>query len=148
MKHAIWQDPDGHIVVDIPAAGVTLKDAAAKTEHNHLAAGRTRLADHDGPFPSRIFRNCWRESAGKIGINMPLARIQRMAEIRAERDALLDESDKDKARLDDVGTANQKQAMATYRQALRDLPASVDVESITTPEELEAFAPAMPSKPK
>ena len=154
--YIIWQDLDGHIHAEVPAPKgrregeseiAWVERVAKKTEAIHLAEGRTRLANHEEAFPSRTFRNCWRESGGKIEVDMPLARVQRMTEIRAQRDVLLQASDGDKARLDDIGSGPAKSAIAAYRQTLRDLPATVDVESITTPEALEAFAPTFPEKP-
>jgi hypothetical protein len=93
----------------------------------------------------QLFRAAWRNGGtGKIRIDMPLARVQRMAEIRAERNTLLDASDKEKARIDDVGTASQKTAISAYRQALRDLPATINLDAIDTPEALDVFEPAWP----
>lgn len=57
----------------------------------------------------------------------------KMDEIRAERDVLL--RDSDFSQLDDAPyNASSKAEWATYRQALRDLPASVgDVDDVTWP---------------
>jgi len=57
--------------------------------------------------------------------------IEKMAEIRGQRNSLLD--DTDKYGLSDVTMTT---AMTAYRQALRDLPASVDVNK-----------PVFPTKP-
>ena len=64
-----------------------------------------------------------------MAINPGRARGLLLAEVRQERDKLLDDSDKTKHRLDDVGTPEQKANHAIYRQALRDLPARVKRET-------------------
>ena len=113
---------------------------------NPMLDGATRLPNCDAAdLPGKRFRDCWRnDGTGKIHVDMPLARAQRMAEIRAERDKRLAVTDADKNKLDDIGTAQQKTALATKRQALRDIPQNSDLEAVTTPEALEAFEPAWP----
>lgn len=96
---------------------------------------------------NRRFRGSWELSAGSVVVNMARARLQVLEEIRTERDALLVTSDAERARLDDIGSGQQRQALAQYRQALRDLPAVVvmQLEALATPEELEAYQPPWPS---
>ena len=69
-----------------------------------------------------------------------------MTEIRTERDNRLLESDKEKNRLDDVGSQAERDALATKRQELRDIPAGVDLDAIATPEALESFQPSWPTE--
>lgn len=144
----IWKKADGTIRVGIPAPGANPEEFASKVEA-HAEAGTTRLPDCDAAaLPLRRFRDCWRtDGFGAVQVDMPLARAQRMAEIRTERNIRLDASDKEKARLDDGGTEQQKTDIAVYRQALRDLPAATDLGVITAPEELEAFEPVWPVLP-
>lgn len=100
---------------------------------------------------SRRFRNQWRrrKDNGEIEPDVSLAQQTRMLEIRAERDGRLVESDKEKARLDDIGTPEQIAALKDYRQQLRDLPATAqtDVAAITTPDGLDLYQPPWPVKP-
>jgi len=99
-------------------------------------------------LPSRRFRNHWRLIGGQISPAVPLCRVERLKEIRAERDVRLDKSDRVKARLDDVGTAAQIAAYRVYRQALRDLPATVQADlSTLTPDQAEAYQPLWPQEP-
>jgi hypothetical protein len=97
----------------------------------------------------RLFRGCWRMAGGRPVEDEGLCRDRTLAEVRKERDARLDASDKDKARLDDVGTPGQQQAHRQYRQALRDLPAVVAQQiAAMTPDELEAYQAPWPQKPE
>lgn len=99
--------------------------------------------------PSRKFLDCWRLEGRSVAVDMALARGQTLASIRKQRDERLLVSDKDKHRLDDIGTAEQKAALATYRQQLRDLPATVsaDLAKIEDATTLEKYAPVWPAKP-
>ena len=78
---------------------------------------------------------------------MPVARGIRMVEIRSERNRRLDNSDREWARLSDIGTPEQQAAHSAYRQALRGLPQSIDLDKIDTAGKLEAFQPAWPDQP-
>jgi len=95
---------------------------------------------------NRHFRMTWRHSSGIIGVDLPLAREIRLREIRIERDERLVESDKEKNRLDDLGTPEQIAAHKVYRQQLRDLPvqAEADLAAITTAAGLDQYQPAWP----
>jgi len=56
----------------------------------------------------------------------------------------------DKIKLDDIGTAQQKIDIANYRQSLRDLPASTDIQidNLISVPALELYNPTWPIKPK
>lgn len=94
-----------------------------------------------------LFRTAWKIVAGRVEVDLPTAREIVTARVRIERDRRLGDSDREKARLDDVGTPQQRQAMAAYRQALRDLPASLPAAlADLTAEQLHDFAPAWPQR--
>jgi hypothetical protein len=97
----------------------------------------------------RIFRSCWRHAGGVVVEDAGLCRQKVLADIRLDRDDRLSASDRDKARLDDIGTPPQQQAHRQYRQALRDLPATVAAQiAALTPDELEAYQAPWPVKPE
>lgn len=96
-------------------------------------------------LPTRRFRDCWRHAGGVVVVDVSLARAQVLAEVRRERNARLDASDREKARLDEIGTAEQRTALAAYRQKLRDLPAAVTTEVASLDADaLAAYAPRWP----
>lgn len=155
MPYLIWRNGTG--LPEYPAAHlrtVTLRPGEDPLEvaQRYMSRDHT-LSDYVGVVdtlpPSRRFRNCWRHGAGAVAVSMPLARQQRLAEIRSERNERLVESDKDHSRLADIGTDQQRADLRTYRQALRDLPATVqtDLAALTTPEQLDQYQPAWPVKP-
>ncbi len=153
-KRILCVRPDGGVSVMIPApkgrregegeiewiTRISLKDGTNK------GLDVKRVLPSIDVIQSRYFRNLWEwDIAGnKAVISMVKARGQRMTEIRAERDRQLDESDKERNRLADVGTAQEQQDIADKRQALRDLPAAAQVglDALTTLDEIMRYEPA------
>ena len=99
---------------------------------------------------TRRFRNCWRRvGAGLPTVDMPLARIQRMNEVRTTRSLQLQQSDVDLLRSQETSDLTMQTKLKEYRQKLRDLPATEqpNVEACLTPAQLEAWAPLWPANP-
>lgn len=102
---------------------------------------------HKDDLPSRRFRAAWSIAGDTVAVDPVKARAQILEEVRAERGNKLDESDKEKAKLDEVGTDEQRQALREYRQSLRDLPASVTANiAELSVAELEQFQVTWPAK--
>ena len=121
-------------------------DAFADKVLATLPSGTQRLLDMaDDEKPDRSFRACRRnDGTGRIPVDMPLARIQVMAEIRKERDVKLVELDTEWriAFADDNNTALNE--IAIKRQTLKDIPQTVDLDAIKTTDGLTAFEPTWP----
>ena len=125
--------------------------AAKVKKSNPDLTKATRLDDClSADLPLNHFRNSWRRKGteNKIQVDMPLARTQRMAEIRAERNKRIDESDKELNRVNEIGTQTEIDNLKTKRQILRDIPNNIETEgtltAITISEELAAFEPDWP----
>ncbi len=106
--------------------------------------GTVRLGEINIPT-DRYFRNCWRKAFdGNIDVDMPLARLQRMEEIRRERDNKLLSLDTEWriALADDDKTELDK--VAVRRQTLRDIPQTTNLEVIQAADDLIALNPAWP----
>lgn len=97
-------------------------------------------------LPSRRFRNAWREVAGLIKVDIPEARNIRMVEIRSERDKKLDDADKKTARELEQQGVNYPD-WVTYKQALRDVPADIDLSGLNDEQSLSDFEPNWPTPP-
>ncbi len=165
-KAIVWQAPDGSLRIthpndkphpwgDPPLEGETEQHYLDRHAMIALSSDPslkecTRLSDHDiDALPAtRRWRNCWRHDGKGVAIDLALTKEQRLAEIRLERNAALDGTDKDMARLNEIGTAEQVAAMKAYRQQLRDIPATVqpDLDKSATPDEV-AELPLWPEKP-
>ena len=121
--------------------------AALEYIRRDIPAGSSNI--HVMPVASllpRRFRLCWRQSgAAPPHVDMPLARQQRMAEIREERDRRLARSDGQWARALDIGTPGEVAALKTYRQALRDVPQRVTLDAVATPTALAEYDPMWPA---
>lgn len=168
----VWLRADGGITVTSPARAKMegeseeyyLDNAAMSAMRDPRLQGATRLPNmHVSEFPKKDFRlpgdtseevvslrNCWRWQGGQVRTDLGLARQTYVRILRAERARRLKESDGERARLEEVGTAQQRQALATYRQQLRDLPATVqaDLAALTTPDALAAYQPPWPTPPQ
>lgn len=153
---------DGGIVVIAIAAksrGEGEEEAAwlarvkARTlQGNDKYRGARELPDAALPA-SRRFRDCWRcDGADGVHVDMPLARGQRMAEIRRARNAKLAETDGPMLRAQEQADTATVDGLKAKRQALRDLPNQLEaagaLDAIATPEELEAFEPTWPEEGK
>jgi hypothetical protein len=155
-QRIVWQMPDGTIRVTIPVDSLlSLDEIAARTQ---AAAPELRDAKRlpdcrAADLPSRRWRACWRaDVAGRPGVDLPLARAQRMAEIRAERDRRLAASDGPMLREQEGGTPPRVEALRAYRQALRELPNELErsgtLDRLPDPADLAAFTPAWPAEPR
>lgn len=118
-------------------------------ESPFVQATRLTTIDHT-QLPPRKFRDCWRDDGAAPVVDLPLAKEQLLAEARVQRNKLLTASDALKARTDDLGTVDEKAAVAEYRQALRDLPELLEQQLIEakTLDALIAFEPAFPEHPE
>jgi hypothetical protein len=157
----VFERPDGGVSIDIPALvkvdedenGMPIMDELAGLDlANHitwleLAHGWTHRATitaaelpNERPGQSRRFRNCWRWDGSKIEADLALARAQVMVEVRAERNTRLAGTDGEAVKGVELGQADQ--ALVTFRQTLRDLPATVGTElaALGSAAELEAYA--------
>ena len=83
------------------------------------------LADDDNV--DRRWRSCLRaDKSGKIGVDMPPARAQRLEEIRVERNRRLVELDGPWMRATGQGKTTEGDAIEAKRQQLRDIPNDLD----------------------
>lgn len=167
MKCIVWANPDGSVRVTVPmmpplegeSEAMYMDRIALETLSCDVTLREcVRLTDVDesklpieikGEKKRKLFRNCWRVVNGMISVDIPLARVEVIERVRKERNTRLTDSDTDKHRLDDIGTPQQKQALAAYRQQLRDLPVSVveDVEMLADVDSLDKYTPSWPTKP-
>ena len=89
----------------------------------------------------RVFRDAWKDSGSKISVDMPKARVIHMSRIREARNKKLDLLDKDWMK--EMGQEGPPAAdiIETRREALRNIPATFDLDRYQTPEDLETAWP-------
>lgn len=155
----MFERPDGGISVDVPVSAVADDPDALAAHIANLEAvhgwthRETTTADalpSAQAGQSRRFRGCWRWTGSAVAADLPLARAQLMAELRDERNRRLEVSDGKQLRANESGTAQDQADWNTHRQALRDLPVTVqaEVDALTTATDLEAHAVTWPSEPE
>ena len=153
----VYENPDGTIRYSVPAKRSKLFNENQREWLNAVEQherrgdpkleGAARLRDCPiAELPMGRFRGCWRnDGAGGVHVDMPLARAQRMVEIRGARNARLTASDALMARARDQEKQAEIEALKAMRQALRDIPQHMDLTLINDPAELEAFEPDWPA---
>jgi hypothetical protein len=103
----------------------------------------------DTDIPERDeFRNALRQTnAAPPVVDMREARILKTDTIRTERNKRLSDEDIKYMRADEAGDNDEKVVIATKKQALRDLPATIqpDLEDISTAKALGSFEPPWPT---
>lgn len=120
-------------------------EAVAKWEESQrdrVALAAQAISREDIPT-DRTFREAWAAGNGAVVVDMPKAREIHLANLRVERNALLEKSDV--LVLQAREQSKDEEAIATVRTALRDMPSVIagELEAIGTPEELKAFRPAI-----
>ena len=129
LSHAHWLTPEGTAV---GFRAIMPDDIEANT---------------GGLKTPQVFINAWIDDGTRIVHDMAKARAIRTNQVRTERNARLDAEDVELKKAEDGNDQAAAARVRAKRQALRDLPATIqpDLDAITTPEALEAFEPAWPA---
>ena len=105
------------------------------------------ISESDIPVNRTVaLRNAWEDDGTNITVNLEKARVNKTDEIRPERNSRLAELDVAYIRADEAGDADKKQAIATVKQKLRDIPQTIQSElnALDNPDALENFTPTWP----
>lgn len=157
-KHLIFEDGDGSIHFATPAKDSKFYNPDEQIWFNAVEARirsempniRSCVRLDDCPtkeLPHLQYKKCWRnDGTGRIKVDMPLARAQRMAEIKTESKArrlslfeLAEDADLDG---DTTLHRNIRGRMKQTKDVLDT--AQGELDALTTPEELEAYQPEWP----
>ncbi len=120
-------DRGDSVAIDIPAPA-----AVAKGDYQ---SPQGALAVDASALPSS-FRNAWRVENGTVAVNMVAARELFLDELRRMRDAQLAELDGQMLKAMEQFDEAEQAALAAEKQALRDLPQTVAVQTATNIDEL------------
>lgn len=90
----------------------------------------------------RNFREAWEHGGSQVSVNMDKARNIHMDRIRVARDAKLAALDVDTMKAVGKGDNVARDAVESQKQALRDIPQTLDLTVAKTPEELKAIWPS------
>lgn len=138
----------------IANGGVADEDAAIdiirRLDVPASATNVTIVEAADLPFYGKNIggRKCWRQRGARAPeVDLTLAKQFKTESIRPERDRLLAAADVEYIRADESGDDTEKARIVTRKQALRDLPATIqtDLDAQATPEDLENWEPTWPS---
>jgi hypothetical protein len=141
--------PEKMLLVDVVYTE-TETDFLARVQAKAVPADATNVhICDDTDIPERDeFRNALRQTnAAPPVVDMREARILKTDTIRVERNKRLSDEDIRYTQADEAGDGAEKTVIATKKQALRDLPATIqpDLEDISTAKALGSFEPPWPS---
>jgi hypothetical protein len=152
-KVIVYTRPDGEISVCHPLISqddppsFTIEDAIARALSKDVpdTALDVQVIDAAELPADRTFRRAWRQSDGRVSIDLAKARMIHLGRLRAERDAKLAATDGLMARANERGDAAGQLKLAAQRQALRDMPIDIAaaLAAAQTPEDLKAIRPAI-----
>lgn len=100
-----------------------------------------RLPDDWEPPKDRTFRNAWVTDGKTVSVDMVKAREIHRANIQAASWSLIVALDIQYRVADDAANSDAKAAIATKRQALRNIINMPEIDAAQTPEELKAVWP-------
>jgi len=151
MKRCIYEI-DGRVVQLIPAyqdstrpPGMTDDEYLAEAISRTVPPGaRRRIIDGEDAPADRTYREAWRLSdsaASGVTVDMPHARAIHLDRIRVARDADLRRLDVQYLRAIEADDTAAQQRIAAAKQALRDIPQTLDLDGYATPEALGAAWP-------
>lgn len=101
-----------------------------------------RVIDEADLPTDRTFRGAWEHRDGRISTNMTKAREIHKRRLRAARAPLLADLDVAYQRADEADDKSSKRAIATRKQAPRDVTSDPAIAAAQTPDELAAVWPA------
>lgn len=149
MRKIIYTRPDGgmsvvHPVINTHPQREQITEAEAEQRAwNKLPkdAINPRWADASEIPQDRTFRNAW-EDNGRVNVNMPKAREIHKSRLRELRKPKLEALDVEYMRaLERAAPSSEMDAIATKKQALRDVTIYPLIDSAATPADLEAAIP-------
>ncbi len=102
-----------------------------------------RISTIDKLPANRLFRDAWTDenATDTVDIDMQKARAIHLCRLRVVRNAKLRALDLEYIKADEKSDTNKKTDIANLKQALRDLPETLDLSTAQTPEQLTAIMP-------
>lgn len=156
-KKIIYTGADGSLFIIYPAEN---DKKPSETEDQFIARIRAKdvpstavesvVVDANIALPPRNLRRGWNWNNTIFSVDLHVGRTRTaiLDEVRQKRNSLLDDSDKMRAKAEDIGTLLQKTQVATYRQQLRDLPQTVQDEITSLNKaQLSVYVPSYPLIP-
>lgn len=147
MTSIVIERADGGVsIMHLIEAEATPESIAAEItkweEGSNLKAQSWHEIDPAALPADRTFRGAWiHGGAGRVTIDMDKARPIQMDRIRAARDVRLRALDIETGKAVGKGDAAAAADIEARKQALRDIPQTVDLSKAVTPDDLKAIWP-------
>lgn len=146
--HFAYKRPDGgvsvvHLAPKARLEGESDADFLTRVKAQVLPPDALDVVDNP-PLPTRTYRESWELTGGAVQHNMVKASAEKMAEIRAERNARLAATDGPFMAAQEKGDVAETARLKVLRQRLRDVPQTVVLPPAADAEALKAFDPVWP----
>lgn len=139
MSKVVAYDNGGKLAVIYPVDESADIREMMKSHHSNIELWT--IVDKSAIPEDRYFRDAWKLDADSVAIDMPKARAIHMDNIRAARREPLENLDLAYQRADEEDNSAMKQKIVANKKLLRDLPTTVDLNSISSPKELKKIWP-------
>lgn len=134
----IYTNENGGVSIVIPTGEVPLEVLFQDIKVSYPDAEIVNVS----VIPSdRTFRNVWGKSGKQVQVDMVKARVLWMNKIRDSRNKELAKLDLEYIRADEEGNNQLKAQIAAKKNGLRNIPQTLDLSSVTTPEQLKQIWP-------
>lgn len=147
-KRIVFTRADGCVSIVVPApkarrAGESEEDFLSRVAARAVPAGTADAAVCDlADIPAdRTYRGAWKLAGDGLDVDMPKAREIHMGRIRAARDAELLRLDIPQQRALVAKDDAEVRRLEAEKQALRNIPQTLDLTVATTPAELKVIWP-------
>lgn len=127
--------------------GIPCESGDDLLNHFLLMSGLDRessvIIHRDDLLPEDLFRMAWKITDGKLAVDMDKAAVIKMADLRKIRDDKLAALDVPYMKALERGVVDEISDIVAKKNALRDLPETIDLSVYTTAQELKDFIPAI-----
>lgn len=126
---------------DQAITAIIAKDIPADKQSSAIIIDKSKV-------PNRKFRDAWKQESSSVVEDMTKAKAIHMDRIRVYRNTELDKEDINYQRAIEADDNDTKAAVATKKQALRNIPQTFDLSGASNGEELDALWPSeLPERP-
>ena len=134
--------PDAPLIRGIGMAPKGNTEAILPAVGPHYIVDEADLPGGAVTVDNDYFFEAWEWNGSAVVVNMAKARTIHMAKIRRARNKDLAALDVPFMRAVETSSSSDQASIATDKQALRDIPATFDLTSAGTPDELKALWPS------
>lgn len=144
--HIIWKNSDDTLVIDSMNPVMSIEEVIVFKDKKVIQGLQFCKIIESSDLPQeRYFRPAWRWNGTAITMNLPACRQRHIDKLRRIRDFKLQISDAEYMKAMEQNDITRLNVLKQYRQALRDMPNTLQNELLAAPtaERIKAILPAI-----